>query len=461
MILSNSEGSIVIPKILFKELSITETFTDRRIKGYLVYDNAFEQLERYKKSDKTKHQEFFHFRMDGTDELIINLSPVLKADSAKSKKNEKLVDIKPLTLVTTIYDTEDITKGTIESKAKKLYFWDYYHYQSINNNSRVSSGEYITIYNPDIEVQIVNNMDRRVATSDLIKYICADKLGADISDKWVTSDSKTFYISSPDKTLHDDLNYLIKQCYDDVGYPIYLTFDRLTDKYKLQSLKEIFDSYPESQREIFKFTDPYKPTKGLVPTRSNTGNTYSWPTFSKILSYKYMKMASIDNTCELNSRVASMYDSKNKRFVTSAECGHIDNAKELYKNLLNSFPAGNKNPLFITNNDKTANMNAIEEYVFEPRITVQKTISSALLLNDAIYIECLGMSNRIPGTFIEITSDTDTQGVWEDRFLGTWFVVEVKHVITATGYINNIIAVKPNMSDSLTYKTDIKRTNNG
>lgn len=457
--LKNSGGSVVLPKILFDELMIDESFLKWGFRGYLVYDNSFEQLERYKKKRNVKNSEFFYFRMDGTDEIIIELTPIFKDNSSRSTKAKQdfPIEIMSLNLTGIIYDTEDLSKDTIQNKQKKLYFWDYYYNKARYTNVRVSCGEYMGTENyknfaeEPKDVTILNNSDRSVIASDLVKYICTDKLGADVSDEWGSCTNKTFYVSPPYRSLNDDINYLVDSCYDDIGYPPHFYFDRFNNEFNIKSYKTIFDNYQDELKENMKFADPTKPNKGVVPARSSTENTFSLPSFSNILTYKYNKMSGSDNMQELNTRILSGYNNIEKTFLTSMEWSGIESAKTLYGNLLSKFPTGNQNPLFVINEDRMANTNAIEEQALEPKGVVQKTVEAALLLNDMIHIEVLGLPNRTPGTFIEISSDTDTQGIWEDRFLGTWFVINVTHKITANGYVNNILAVKPNMSDAFKY----------
>ena len=128
VILANGDRRMVLPKSLFRELRLDESFMNWGFSGYLTYDNSFEQIERFKVSKKKKNSEFFYFRMDGTDEIIIQLIPILEADTAKSKKAKAdfPTEIIALNIRGSIYDTEDITKKNIDAKAKKIYFRDYY-----------------------------------------------------------------------------------------------------------------------------------------------------------------------------------------------------------------------------------------------------------------------------------------------------------------------------------------------
>lgn len=247
------------------------------------------------------------------------------------------------------------------------------------------------------------------------------------------------------------MDYLIDGYTDADGYPAYFDYCRINDEFTLESYKDIFERYTTDIKERFHFTDPTKPNTGIVPARGATENIFSIPSFSEILSYKYSKMAASDNMKELNTRISSEYLPLSKIFKTNATSGNIKNVKTKYTNLLKGFPSGNRNPLFITNESKNLNVGAVEDYILEFENPASGCLKSSLMLNDSIYFEVLGLPNRTPATFIEIQSDTDTEGIWEDRFLGTWLVMTVTHKITLDGYTNKILAVKPNMSESFKY----------
>jgi hypothetical protein len=470
IILRNDDRSIVLPKNIFQELYIGENFMDWNTQGYLIYENSFEQLERYKEKSKVKNSEFFYYRMDGTDEIIIKLVPVLVANTDRSKKALENFPVDKMTLKFRggIYDSEDLSKSNIESKLKKLYFRDLYYHKADNMNVRVSCGEYMSRSNfastneEQKDVSTLSNTDRLVANGDLINYILTDKLEAPVStENWDSGVRTTFYVSNPTTTVRDDIQYLLSDAFASDGYPLWFNYDRYNEEFFMVSYKTLFDNYPTSLKERFQFSDPTKPNTGVVPSRSDSLNTYTLPGFSNILSYKYNKMSANDNIKCINSKICTGYDNIGKRFLTNAERAHITTTKAMYTGLLDSFPSGNRNSLFVINQDKISNMNPQTDYVLEASCSARKTVEAALMLNDAIHFEVQGLASRNAGDFIEIESDTDTEGIWEDRFLGTWLIIDVRHKITPQGYTNQILAIKPNMSEAFTYPdgTEVEKQN--
>ena len=449
ILLRNGDGDIVLPKSIFQELYIEESFDKWGVRGYLVFNNANEQLERYQRSKKVKNSEFFTFRMDGTDEIIIELTPQLKATSSKARTtlNEFPVDILAMSIHVSIYDSEDLTSDLIENKYKKLYFWDYNYNKAIGINQRVSCGEYLA--KSGIDVKELNNTDRNVIYGELLKYICEDKLNANVSEDWVPGAMTGFFISDPSTSLFEDIESLRSEIFEDVGYPLWFTYDRTKQEFALKSIKNIFDTYPDTMREIVHFSDGIQPSPSIAPFRHFLDNTWSVTGFSDVLGYKYSKMSPSDNISQFNSRSNNIYDSKSKEFTTTVEEGYIKNSKELCGGLLSNFQPEMQQPLFVINKERLLNTKMISEKNNYVKSNARDTIESYILLNDAIFFTQLGLPNRTPGTFIELDSDNDSQGAWEDRFLGSWFVTKVTHKITVDTYVNQVLAVKPNIPNGM------------
>ena len=449
IILINGDGRIVLPKSLFTELYIEESFGKWAVKGYLVFDNSFEQLERYEANIKHKNTEFFNFRMDGSDSIIVTMKPDLKADSSRSKEmmNKFPTETLDLTLFLSVYDSEDLTGDLIDRKYKKLYFWDSNYNTAISSNQRVSCGEYKA--NSGEDVTVLNNTNRKVLTGDLLKYICTDKLGAPVSDDFESGSSLIYYTSNPSNTLNMDMQYLINASFADEGFPMWFGFDRFSQKFKFKSYHTLFENYTEEFRERIMFPETKAPLPSIAPIRYVSDNTWSLPSFSDIQGYKYVKMSAGDNLAEYNSIMVNSYDGGLKTFKTTCENGHILNAKEISKKLLTTFSAEMQQPLFIINEEKIKNTKVVNIYDLKEYLAVKDILEGYVALNDAISFQVIGLPNRTVGTFIELDSNSDKQGAWEDRFLGTWFVLGVTHTITTENYTNNILAVKLNIPNSV------------
>jgi hypothetical protein len=74
---------------------------------------------------------------------------------------------------------------------------------------------------------------------------------------------------------------------------------------------------------------------------------------------------------------------------------------------------------------------------------LQKLLYLGLFHNMAINFRTLGLTSREPGRFISIDkTDGVEDGIFEDKFYGQWFIINVKHVIESELYYNDITAVK-------------------
>lgn len=458
-ILTNESGSMKIDNSIFDELVINESFTNWWIEGHFIYKNQFENFERIKGRVGNKNKEFFYYRMDGSDILTISLMPIIEGDSNKINKAQHDFDTSKLsiTIECIIYDSEDITKGLISEKSKKIYFRDIMYNRALNTNERVSSGEYLALQNVT-DRNNISNLNKHVTNGNLLKYICVDKLGGQVSDQFFEGANKTLYVSPPTSSIADDINVLKQGWFDKDGFPAYFYFDRYTKLFNLKSYKQLFDNYSTQQREVFHFSDPSKMGSKVLPVRSDLENIYTWPSESTIESYKYDKVSSKDNCKFLNSRSVSLYNSKTKEFIIHGKTGAISNIKKTFETLFDNFPQGNKTAIFTINKSKLVNRNLIEKYTVNPDSVIKDGIMLAFLSNDMISFSALGVSNRTAGTFIEIMSESDSEGVWEDRFLGTWFIVSVKHIFGGGIYKNDILAIKTNMSVASKYPDGVEST---
>lgn len=454
--LRNSGGEIVLPRELFRELKFTETFLDWNSKGYLIYDNADERLERYKKGGgKCKNKEHFYFRMDGTDTIELWLKPVEKYHGKLLTLNGFNTDKMFIKFKGIIYDSEDISDANMKEKQKKLYFWNEVHQKAIALNTRVSCGDYKVNVLGETETADYNNIDRRVLVGELMEYILTEKLGVEIDPKqWDYGTRSTFYVSPPSSTVRDDMNALLNIFVSDDMFPGWFHYDRFEEKFALISYKTLFDRYDTEDRERFSFPDNSKLLFKVRPPRFKDHKSFNMAAVSDVLAYKYSKMSGMDNTKMILSRSVTSYDSMEKIFKVDAETGNIEVAKEAYSELLSKFPPRLDNTIFTINQDKINNKLIEETQTVEPSNVLINTIKAGVLFNDAITIRALGLVSRTAGQFIDMSAETDTEGIWEDKFLGAWLTLEVEHRVTTSKYTNKILAIKPSMATAFTYPDD-------
>ena len=454
IVLSNPDRRYVLPKILFDNLCVVENLLDWVITGHLDYNNDYEQVERTKTSDTKKYSEKFYYRMDGTDVIEIWLKPTFSETPYQSAV--KIPEVKEkmfLAFTGTIYDSQDLSPSLISSKKKRIYFWSKLYNKAIERNTSFSSGEYVASINgssPDRTDQ-----DRAVPTGTLLKYLISQKLGGTISKTaWDTGGNSIFYTAPATFSLNDSIDLLMDSHVDKDGYPAILDYNRFTDEFQLVSYKTLFDNYDASLKEILSFPDNTNQDAPIGPARAKRNNTFGVQQFSLITDYRHTKMSGMDSIKAITSKNVSWYDPLTKTFKTTMTDNHIVSAKNKFKDLTNKLNRSLATPMFSLNNEKKDNLAIEHRYISGAYRSMggvaaglANTLRGALFLNDCIHFSVLGLPIRTPGTFIEIASDKDLQGIWEDRFLGVWLVTDVVHNIGISTYTNDVVAIKPNATE--------------
>jgi hypothetical protein len=458
IMLSNPDKAINIPKILFSGLTFTESIIDWKFNGYLDYINNYEQIERFKVNTKKKNTELFYFRMDGTDKLTVKLKPTFN-NSNLSMQAEKALDTPvmknmELSFTASIYDSEDLFPSNISTKIKRLYFWDSYYNKSVESNLPMSSGEYLRSIG--IDPSNLSDSARAVESGDLLKYIFHSKLDAPVSENnWDFGGNKLIYTAPAMYTLNDSITFLIDRHVSKNGFPAFISYNRFSDEYELISYDMLFSRYDSMLKERFAFPDNTTTISPIGPARAKKNNTYDLGPFSVMQSYVHTKMAGMDSMKAINSKSVNWYDPVSKIFKTSIEKNHVSTAKEKFKSLVSVLNSTRSTPMFTLNKMKSENKSIEHRYISgaykengDLAAGASNTFRAALFLNDCIEFSVIGAPIRSAGKFIEIYSDVDLQGIWEDRFLGAWLTTEVTHTIDSSTYSNTIIAVKPNATEN-------------
>lgn len=467
IIFSNPDKAFMLPKMLFKHLNIKESLMDWEFKGYLDYINDFEQVERTRADKTKKNSEIFYYRMDGTDQIDIYLKPTfkdkLKTRSGFSEENNPVLSKTFLSFTGIIYDTEDLTSGPINQRTKRIYFWDKYYSKSIENITSFSSSECLKTINKLTSVKNFKDVDRAVETGVMLKYLLENKLGAPVSTtQWDYGVNKIFYVSPSLYTLNDNIEYLTTNHVSKNTYPAILNFNRFDNVFELSAYDTLFNSYDSRLKEIFSLPDSTNQRIPIGPHRAKRINAFNFGEFGIISGYKHTKMAGVDSMKAINTKSVNWYDPVAGVFHTSIYDGSVKSAKNKFKTLASKLNDNRSTPMFTLNNNKKKNITIENKYISGAYKSfgnvangLSHTLRAALFLNDCISFSVLGMPCRTPGSFIEVFSEKDLQGVWEDRFLGAWLVVGVEHDISSATYTNNITAIKPNATENFDVPEDV------
>jgi hypothetical protein len=145
---------------------------------------------------------------------------------------------------------------------------------------------------------------------------------------------------------------------------------------------------------------------------------------------------------------------------------NIINAKEKFDNYYVKNMKGERKPFpsQITTNLKKLNFNYENIYNLyggNSNITLSKGLNkllkSSIITNLGIEVQLKGQMFRRAGKFITIDRDSlDPKNKFDDRFLGTYFIINVDHTFIKDDlYINRIYAVKTYYFDNLKFNENL------
>ena len=475
------------PAAIF-QLVIEDNLIPWKAKGFLVYDNPYEVMERKMVSDQyldnaeldaetranLKGMKPYCFRNDGRDYLDIIIKPQIDKDAAIGDLSvfDNLTDAWEINLKCVIYDKEDIEVPNITKKAKKFFFWDVDYQTMIENKvewSTATSTENPTLkskgsaYKPSL----ATDDERKMFTGDIIKSMLKDN-NLLVGDDFDAGSTKMFYTCYNDKNLWENINYILdqhlsekiqnKEALDEHDICIFGK-DRYTDKFELKPLYKYFekagnDPYipKEYQLEHLYFDEvgDVIPSPNKAPLLEEMSSTNDVK-LGKIKMYQFVDLSSSDSTKCIATKPVISYDFKNKTFSINVEDSNVialkDKLKKLYidnKVLVNK----QGEPLITLNQNKTSNNNINPIYsVRNDKEFILKTglgslLYTSMFLNGCLYFQIDGATIRRSGRFVGIDRETYSDNNLDYKLCGQWFVTSVTHNFFHNMYINQITAVK-------------------
>jgi len=388
-------------------------------------------------------------------------------------------------------------------KCLKVYFWDSWYQKMITNTMQYSTA---LSYKADIEADMMSNQyynPGTIYTGQAIKEIIDLSLSqesiqtnysgtpsidpslqitytptAPDGEGWDQGAAKIFYTSPANVTAYDSLMYVYDKHvssyeYNSVNDFSILMKDRGPDAtdvgvLELKSVTSFFekagnsaDAPGEYQTEHY-FLQSYssekdRATKQLRGPINGTGSDkvdMKTMKYHQISNYRFVDMSAITNTTQFCTTPVYSFDFKNRQFNIEFKNNSVETARSfMSKNYIdNVYKAGKDNEkLFLISLDKDKKNKNIKPtfslYGDNKQIRqssgLQKLLYLGLFHNMAINFRTLGLTSREPGRFISIDKTNGVEdGIFEDKFYGQWFVINVKHIIEAELYYNDITAVK-------------------
>jgi hypothetical protein len=503
-----------VPILAIDELCIEETLSNWTTTGYIVLNNPFEVLERGSLAVTTNDGTILQyspnpvlFRGDGRNKLSIRIYPLdEKFSSAPFPKNkwEMCYDF-------AIYEIEDIPTGNNQKKLKKLNFWDE-RYQIFSERNIEYSSVYTSLkknqisYNPAFLPEVAKLANPSKILMDIIstasnnppvmKKLITDTTGGnkikigfkqggsiknptekiDVIDEknWDVGQGDLVFFTSPAKSKATwDIKYILDLIVAKDGGPVFLNLGRSSDdkKWKLQSISTLFKNSQKDQIERLIIEDslvtgkPYQSRSFTGMSEDNSVN-FTSAYASRITDYSYSPMAAADDARITNSPV-HYYDFDTGTFNIKYEKNTAkivkDDLEKYAKEGLYSYKKGQGQIKLILNQTKQKGIQTTPIFTphkyFPENYGSVKMKKDALMLNESINFQVLGLTLRTPGKFMFIDSPTTSDGElnpFHDKFYGQWLITKVKHIFTQDSYLTDVVGIKIDSYQKVYPDNDVK-----
>jgi hypothetical protein len=453
--------------------TIEETTLNWYKKATLILKNSENILERRPNELFSKNFNY-KFRNDGRDLLLVNIKPI--SDKGTVYEEQFPSELYELNYVFSIYDTEDLPGRSLSEKNIKFYLWEYDYQLFLETNLDWSTNKVLYELYPELngKSSILPDNQRVVPTGLALRSLIEETLNSRSAtqtfDIWDPGASKIFYSSPAANSAIYDFDYLFKRHvsskkYGDIDGDLSIIFrSRFEKRWNLLSFSGLF-SYAINdsklagplQKEQFIITNTI-PTDVVIPSLKHTPQdttgklNINFGVINNIVNYRFVNMAAIDNTMLLKSTPCYHYSYKTGQFGADFVDNDIEIIKNYYQNeYVNKFELNTKpKALFTLNKSKIQNQTFNAVYSYEDtkinRFADSRNLvlHSSLFLNECLSFTVLGSTYRQANVFIGLDRESGAVDAdFDEKLLGQWFTIKVDHVFTQTGYMNNIVAIKP------------------
>ena len=438
----------------------------------------------------------FLLKGESRDILRVDIMPILTQDQTGISNNKPLQDSFRLIFDFAIYNMEEIPGDKPSQKSKKFYFHDLYYQLLTEQNIPFSTANYITKSNhtnlDDTERTIPTGLaiqallgetfpqtgpypldiyyDDGGATQKTTTPITAQTISKFDSKNtaWDVGGGSVFFSAPSRFKAIDSLRYLLTRHVsnkDSNFDQCFLRLERSPRSMSLRSLKQYFDdalngsntgnlyletvrigNYDNDTAQDFSKPSPFTPVDGIY--YSNIGT---------IKSYTFDNMAGIYSQQELVANFVHSYTYSNKQFNIDVQRNSLVSSMNTYlanyvENMLpggddrTKLPYSNFAPGTIRNTNTNIN-NVFSVVDNNPDVRLaygrNKFLYASTLTNNLISFRLKGSTHRQAGRFIGIDRDGAMTGSqFDDKILGVYFIVEVRHVFSGGEYYNDLHCIK-------------------
>jgi len=505
--ITNGKQRILLTKSSIQNLVIEEDLFTWYQKGYITVRNKSHHLERSTMPDKLLGKlglsDVYKIRGDGRDLIYINISPKLdyfqsiiaKISGMDTKPDP---DIYNLSNDYAIYETKTSFTEEEGEEYLTLYFWDLRYQLLTERNCHYSTGLVKSKEDKEMakEIRMLNNKDRSIKSGKAIRAFIEEHLEDQKpkfdDENWDDGGTEIFYSSPAQYKGANDLDWLMNMHVSsdsaDNDFSI-LKYDTYIDKWTLIPISKYFekatkkDAAGEYQLDKFHiswhvgkpnifmsllgakkktpslkledFNSKVKSKKSLLPIANkvgrkniNTGESTELETDS----WNFSDLAGIDNQNLLTTYAVHSYNMGTHEFNIDVYKNELQTVVEKFqkdfieKNFLGDPPTTS---LAVTPNKKTRHvMNNMYELSNDEKIRQGKgrnvIYKNLIFLNNACSLTIKGETHRRCGRFFSLDrKERYFSNDYDEKILGQYFVVNVKHIFDGESYTNEVLGVKP------------------
>jgi hypothetical protein len=443
------EGQVPFPVPFYfvNSLALEETLMDWFVKGWIVFNNNFEILERganaggSNEGRKEKVNAPYIFRTDGRNRISIKIYPIPNNQSYSNigqTESQLPRDKWEMSFDCVIYDVEDLPTESAQVKLKKFYFWDE-RYQIFSEKNiewstcKAQNGWSLPDYQRGMPANeaLLNliktaslktpktNVENFEDPANVIKVgyyeggrIDNPQIALNYSDlAWDMGSENTitkklvngteisyrndliFYTSPANNNVLDDMEYIISNVVSKEGNPAFLRFGRHTDDkvWNLVGLEKYFRDAEKEQVERLIIEDGVEPRKPYAPRAplnfSSDIQNFMSGIASRIKQYKFSPMVAVDDGRILNSPLHH-YDFTTGRF-------NIFYGENTAKEVINQMTTAGKQGLHslkqtsshvLLNLNQTKNTGIMLKNMFSPKPFIPTNFPKVQMMKDALYL---------------------------------------------------------------------------
>ena len=494
-VLVNPDGDrLDLSKGALYNINLKDDLFDPFLKAEIMLYNDNHAIERTVPTELNS-QNGFTFRGDGRDVLFLEIIPLKNVKKEykleESKDYNAVFSLRNLFMV--VEDTDTIIEGTLY---KKLKLYDLDERKLLEKNTYFNSIDTINFNTSNtlsgVPLFNLDNDERANNTGIMMRELLKFTLNQNDDDIFYTErrgrqngseaidyvdfedgSTKINYNSNAYKKAMDDLNYIYdnhNSNLDSKDFSI-LKKEYFTGKYTLINAKSFFDRANDND-ESGTFTIEKINISGAGNLKidnagkKTTKNTPSFNEKSQALNVKFYNTSFDILNEKVNTKIVHEYDFENKTFNIMQSDSNIINSKEKFNSNYVQNMKGLKQPFASQINTNLRKLNINYENIYNLyggneniRLTkgLNKLLKNTIMSNLGVEITLKGQMFRKSGKFIAIDRDSlDPKNKFDDRFLGTYFIINVEHTFIKDDlYINRLFAIKTYYFDDLQFNENL------